>query len=214
MSQTTPWVKILCSYRAAWRTHELDKLIIIINSFTHTHSLIHQQLHFFCMVYDTSLNKDTQKSWLIHNHSVYQQIIVYGAKVGLIIIIYSWVVLTNQGTEIERSQFLDHDRVGWLVALKDLSREREREGGRCVLVSRLVEKEGYVHTLCGMRALSWSPLIPALTSSSFASPLVFPLIRASVWARKLASRICSGRQSHTHTHHPPCTYVLNTMLYV
>ena len=58
----------------------------------------------------------------------------------------SWVVLTNQGTEIERSQFLDHDRVGWLVSLKDLfrERERERERERCVLVS--ISEEGRLCT--------------------------------------------------------------------
>lgn len=41
-----------------------------------------------------------------------------------------------------------------------------------------------------MSALSCSPFIPALTNSSLASPRVLPLIRASVWARKLANRIC------------------------
>lgn len=45
------------------------------------------------------------------------------------------------------------------------------------------------NTLCGRSLSRASPLIPAASSSFLASSGVFPFIRASVWARKLAIRI-------------------------
>ena len=44
---------------------------------------------------------------------------------------YYMGLLTDQGTEVEWSQFLNHDGVGWLVPLKYLFRQqmmRERVG--------------------------------------------------------------------------------------
>lgn len=54
-------------------------------------------------------------------------------------------------------------------------------------------------TLCGRIFSSSSPLRPLASSSFLASSVVLPFIRASVWARKLASRIYS-HVKHTHTH--------------
>jgi len=40
-------------------------------------------------------------------------------------------------------------------------------------------------TLCGRMLSSSAPDIPDFSNSAFASALLFPFIRASVWARKL-----------------------------
>lgn len=52
-------------------------------------------------------------------------------------------------------------------------------------------------TLCGRIFSRASPLRPVASSSFLASSVVLPFIRASVWARKLASRIYSHIK-HTH----------------
>lgn len=54
-------------------------------------------------------------------------------------------------------------------------------------------------TLCGSIFSRASPLRPPASSSFLASSVVLPFIRASVWARKLASRIYS-RTSHPFRH--------------
>lgn len=46
-----------------------------------------------------------------------------------------------------------------------------------------------VNTLWGSKLLSFSPLIPAFSSSDLACASVFPAIKASVCAKKLANRI-------------------------
>lgn len=52
-------------------------------------------------------------------------------------------------------------------------------------------------TLCGRIFSRASSLSPLASSSFLASSVVLPLIRASVWARKLAIRIYS-HMKHTH----------------
>lgn len=62
-------------------------------------------------------------------------------------------------------------------------------------------------TLCGRSLSRASPLMPAASSSFLASFDVFPFIRASVWARKLAIRIWNKEKihhndkMHNNTHH-------------
>lgn len=55
-------------------------------------------------------------------------------------------------------------------------------------------------TLCGRILSSFSPLRPPASSSFFASSVVFPFIRASVCARKFATRIYRATHNiYTHS---------------